>query len=387
MTGSAFLWPLNAIYIHDDLGKSLTMAGVILMLNSAAGIVGNLFGGALYDKVGGYRSVITGLILTTLSAFTLVFFHHTIAYTLCLVVIGFGSGMVFPSMYAMAGMVWPNGGRKPFNALYVSSNMGVAIGSSLGGFIASFSFSYIFLSNGIMYLLFLLIAFFFYKKLERSHQDDMAVSPTSVLEQNLEIKNKNKFVSLLILCFGFFLAWIGYCQWQATISPYTQSLGIPLSQYSLLWTINGGLIVISQPLVNFITKRVHSLKFQMGIGILLFMVSFVIVNVAHDFRGFVYGMIALTLGEIFVWPAVPSVAHDLAPKGRAGFYQGFVNSTGTAGRMVGPLFGGIIVDTLGIHSLFKILLFIFVGSMITSLTYDLFMRQKKEKVELKQKHV
>lgn len=28
VTGSSFLWPLNTIYIHDHLGKSLSMAGL-----------------------------------------------------------------------------------------------------------------------------------------------------------------------------------------------------------------------------------------------------------------------------------------------------------------------------------------------------------------------
>ena len=44
ITGTSFLWPLNAIYIHDHLGKSLTVAGIVLTLNSAASVIGNLVG-------------------------------------------------------------------------------------------------------------------------------------------------------------------------------------------------------------------------------------------------------------------------------------------------------------------------------------------------------
>ena len=42
--GSFVLWPLNTIYINEHLGKSLSVAGVVLMLNSAASVVGNLLG-------------------------------------------------------------------------------------------------------------------------------------------------------------------------------------------------------------------------------------------------------------------------------------------------------------------------------------------------------
>ncbi len=48
VTGNSFLWPLNTIYIHDYLGKSLSVAGLVLMANAAAGVVGNLLGGVLF---------------------------------------------------------------------------------------------------------------------------------------------------------------------------------------------------------------------------------------------------------------------------------------------------------------------------------------------------
>lgn len=44
VTGSSFLWPINTIFIHEHLGKSLTVAGIVLLLNSGAGIIGNLTG-------------------------------------------------------------------------------------------------------------------------------------------------------------------------------------------------------------------------------------------------------------------------------------------------------------------------------------------------------
>lgn len=34
ITGSSFLWPLNTIYMKQELGKSLTVAGLVLMINS-----------------------------------------------------------------------------------------------------------------------------------------------------------------------------------------------------------------------------------------------------------------------------------------------------------------------------------------------------------------
>ena len=49
------------------------------------------------------------------------------------------------------GAVWPNGGRQTFNA--ICTKIGVALGAALGGFVAEFSFNYIFMANLIMYVL------------------------------------------------------------------------------------------------------------------------------------------------------------------------------------------------------------------------------------------
>lgn len=50
VTGASFIWPLNTIYMHNELGESLTFAGLILMFNQGAAIVGNLVGGTLLIK-------------------------------------------------------------------------------------------------------------------------------------------------------------------------------------------------------------------------------------------------------------------------------------------------------------------------------------------------
>jgi MFS family permease len=380
-TGSSFLWPLNTIYIHDILGHSLSFAGFILMLNSGAGIIGNLFGGVLFDRVGGYRSIIIGLIVTTVSGVILAFYHTTLPYSILMIALGFGSGMVFPSMFAMAGSVWPEGGRKPFNAIYVAQNLGVALGTFLGGMVASISFSLIFAVNGFLFICFTVFAFLTYKNL--LPKNVIKNVQTSILEQSSKIKQKGPFTALVILCTGFILCWIAYVQWQTTIASYTQSLHIPVSHYSMLWTVNGLLIVLGQPLVSFVTKRMPSSKAQILLGIGIFTCSFILLTSAVSFMGLMVCMIILTMGEMLVWPAVPTVANQLAPQGRAGFYQGFVNSAATCGRMIGPLFGGIIVDVFNMHILFIILILLFVGAVFTSIIYDRpLQRQAKAQVKV-----
>lgn len=372
VTGSSFLWPLNTIYIHDHLGKSLSVAGIVLMLNAGATVIGNLYGGYLFDKIGGYRSILIGIVITVSALICLTFWHGWPSYVVFLTIIGFGSGIIFPSMYALAGSVWKEGGRKPFNAMYVSQNLGVAVGSALGGFVASYSFQLIFIANTFMFIIFLLIASIGYRGIE-----SISITQTTALKEKPVKKNHTKLYALLILCTGYLLCWVGYVQWQTTIAAFTQEINISLRQYSLLWTINGALIVLGQPLVNFMIRGIKSLKTQINIGIIIFIISFAVVADGKQFTAFLAGMIILTIGEMLVWPAVPTIANDLAPKGKEGFYQGIVNSTATGGRMVGPLLGGILVDVYGMKMLFFIIIGLLAISIFTTIFYDKKMKNEK----------
>ncbi|MDN4072531.1 MFS transporter [Fictibacillus terranigra] len=64
------------------------------------------------------------------------------------------------------------------------------------------------------------------------------------------------------------------------------------------------------------------------------------------------------------------MANDLAPAGRAGFYQGIVNSTATSGRMIGPSFGGILADVWGMKAVFGEISVLLMISIVLTQIYD-----------------
>ncbi|MCM3731096.1 MFS transporter [Fictibacillus nanhaiensis] len=367
VTGSSFLWPINTIFMHEHLGKSLTVAGLVLLMNSGAGIIGNLTGGLLFDRLGGYRTIMLGVLISFTTSFLLIWFHDFWSYSILLVFMGFGMGIVFPSMYALAGTMWKEGGRKAFNRIYIAQNVGVALGAALGGLAASYSFTLSFISCASLSFFFLMIVWFGFKGIDEKKSGGVQ----TVFSQKKRIHNKPAFIALLILCGGYLLAWIGYVQWQSTIASYTQDLGVTLKMYSLLWTVNGLFIVLGQPLVNlFLKKWLHSTSSQILVGYVIFIVSFIIVGNAKDLSGFMIAMVVLTIGEMLVWPGVPSIAAELAPQGRAGFYQGIVNSTATGGRMLGPLFGGMVADLFNISILFQTIMGLMVIAFMLTIVYS-----------------
>ncbi|MCM3359310.1 MULTISPECIES: MFS transporter [unclassified Psychrobacillus] len=365
--GNSFLWPLHTIYMHDYLGQSLTMAGLVLMLNAGTGVIGNLLGGFLFDRIGGYKSIVFGILLSILSLAALTVWHDWPEYVWLVAILGFSGGIIFPSMYAMVGNVWPEGGRKAFNAIYLAQNLGVAIGPALAGIVADHNINNIFGANLLAYVFFFVIARQFY-----GNMSNVSNHQASILGEEKKIKQMAPFYAMMIVTFGYMLTWIIYVQWTSTISTYVLDLGITLKQYSLLWTVNGILILVAQPIIKPIINRLeHKIKTQMILGLVIFMISFIVVAFAEDYTMFVTAMVILTFGEMFVWPAVPTIASQLAPKGREGFYQGIVNSMATVGRMIGPLIGGVLVEAHGTPVMILILASLIFISIITSLLYDI----------------
>lgn len=366
ITGASFLWPLNTIYMNEELDKSLSTAGLVLMVNSFGMIVGNLLGGTLFDKLGGYRTIMLGTIVSLCATILLNFFHGWPWYAIWLIMLGFGGGMIIPAIYAMAGAVWPQGGRQTFNAIYLAQNIGVALGAALGGFVAELSFNYIFMANLTMYVIFFFIALF------QFNMDYQAtVKHQETLENVAHIQNKKHFTALILLCVMFALCWIAYVQWQTTIASFTQSIGISMSQYSLLWTVNGVLILVGQPLILPIIHLIKGqLKKQLYFGLVVFILSFFVTSFATSFSIFVVGMVIMTFAEMFVWPAVPTIANNLAPKGREGVYQGIVNSASTVGKAFGPLVGGILVDVFNMQIMFLSMIGLLVIAMAFLTIYD-----------------
>jgi len=96
---------------------------------------------------------------------------------------------------------------------------------------------------------------------------------------------------------------------------------------------------------------------------------------------FAVAMVILTIGEVIMWPAFLTLANELAPKGKAGFYQGLVNSIATIGKMVEPVFGGFIVDFYNIEALFFVIVGLLIIPFITIKIYDRNVQLKTEQTE------
>jgi len=385
VSGFSMLWPLVTLYVHTRLGLPMSWAGVVLLIQSAANLGGNVIGGPLFDRWGGRRTVILGATAAALAAFGMALGHGLGPYLVATVVLGLGTGLIYPSINAFAAHVWPEGRRAAFNAVYVASNVGVAIGSMAGGLLAQVSFQLAFGATGailLAYLATVLIGL-------RGPAFAPEAAGRSVAAPDA-VRQKPAPGGLLrlapwLLALGLFLDWTAYVQWQTTVAVHMQAIGFPIARYSLLWTLNGLIILAGQPLVSYAARRLPAVKLQILLGNALFILSFLLLIGARSYLAFVAGMALTTLGEMFVWPGVPAAADRMAPQGRRGLYQGLVSGAASTGRAVGPLVGGLLYDRFPTRTLFGAMTAIFALGLLVLGLHDRFEGGKRPRGLRRQK--
>ncbi len=342
--GTSFLWPLNSLFMHDVLGRTLTEAGLVMALQSGSNMAGQFVSGFLADRYGPKQIMVAGLLLASATVSAIGFFPVWPVYAPGLIFLGLTLSMIFVPLNALVNILWPEGGRKGFNYIYVASNAGVALGTALGGIVAQISFRWVFWGNAATYLIYLAVVLLGLPWNARSRQSMAGTEEPKVKASLAEAG----FRPLLAVGGGIFLVWSAYIQWTTVLPVVMKQRGFSLPAYSMLWTLNGVIIVTLQPLINWVIRAwARNFRQQFYLACILISCSFVILQGHLPYAALILAMLVLTLGEMLILPAVPAVVAHLAPRGKEGAYQGLVAGAASAGRMVGPFLGGMVFDARG----------------------------------------
>jgi MFS family permease len=341
--GMSLVWPFMTIYVRDKLGVALTVVGLVLAANSGAGLVSQLAGGPLVDRFGrkiamafslGARSVILlGLGLASdLPSFA------------CLIVLsGFVGSLFNPALNSMvADMVEPGRRIEAYGLMRIVSNLGIAIGPAIGGFIASRSYLVSFLAAAAASAIYFLIILFFTTE----------TLPEVSVERNASAEVSGGYGRLLrdfrFLAFCLTLAVMGiaYAQMTTILPVYIkEQYGIVESQFGLIMATNAAMVVVFQYPVTKLLKRVP-LGSALAVGALFVALGLGTVAISSAFAMFLLSMVIVTIGELIFAPSSTTFAADVAPEAMRGRYMGVYGMSYGLTFGLAPAVGGIINDSL-----------------------------------------
>ena len=146
--------PFMSLYVTQFLHRPPSDAGLIITLFGLGSILGATAGGKFTDVIG-FRAV---QIFSTLIGGALFIFFSTIRHfeTLCFLtlVISFFSEAFRPANFAaIASYAAPGTETRSYSLNRLATNLGWAVGSSIGGLIASFNYQLLFIVDGAVSML------------------------------------------------------------------------------------------------------------------------------------------------------------------------------------------------------------------------------------------
>ena len=345
-TGAAFLWPLTTMYMHNYLHESLTTAGVVMLLMSICMMVGNYLGGWLFDHWDQYHTAVLGVTISTVAIFTLIFAHGWPWFAVLMMLNSLGDGINMTIVNSYGSLVSDHSSRYVFNYIYMAFNVGVVIGTLAVGVLLPISVVLVFTVATVFYFLLALVVVFALKV-----RVPLPPKTPRSREKLASRSHQQALVLIWLILLNFVTIHLSYSLWESVMAVHMTNMGIPFYAYSLLWTLNGVLIIVGQPLVNKLSPYVR-LSSQIMVGILIFASSFLLLIFARNLWAFVLDFVLLTIGEMASFAGLPAWIAQLTTVNEAGHYQGLLNIMMSIGRALGPLYGGFVIDHGNYQELF-----------------------------------
>ena len=148
--GNGLVVPFLLIYLHNERGIGLGVAGLVLATNAGVSLIAGPIGGVLVDRVGGKATLTAALGFLTLGFAAYAFVQSPWQGFLASAVTGIGNGLFWPAQSTLlAGLTTRAQRSATFAMQRVVMNLGIGLGGVAGGFIASESFQALFVLDAL----------------------------------------------------------------------------------------------------------------------------------------------------------------------------------------------------------------------------------------------
>jgi MFS family permease len=341
--GNTLLMPFFALYVTQKFDVGMTQAGIILATNSIAGMIGATIGGAMADRFGRRGVILFGLVVSALSGLTLGFVDQFHFFYILSVLVGLMGSAAHPAHQAMIADILPPEKRaEGFGMMRVISNFAWIIGPTIGGFLASYDFLYLFLSDAVISILTAVLVF---RLLPETKPQPREHAEGGTLLDTLS----GYRVAFLDRPFGAFvfasiLMILVYQQMYTSLSVFLRDVhGVNPQFYGLVMSTSAVTVVIFQFGVTRIIKRYP--PFLMMIAATFFyMIGFGMYGFVATVPLFMLAMVIITIGEMIGMPTSNVLAAGFAPEDMRARYMAVFGLTWTVPSMIGPWAAGLVMD-------------------------------------------
>jgi predicted MFS family arabinose efflux permease len=326
-----------------SLGHSVASAGVVLACFGFGAFSGAFVGGKLTDKIGFYPVQIITLIGGGIMFFVLAQMHDY--WLIC----GFTYLLAFineafrpANSTAIAVYSKPENRTRSYALNRLAINIGWAVGSTLGGFLADINFKYLFYVDGITNIAAAILVLLFLKPVS---QKDEPVVHEQVKKASTPYSDKT-YLYFIILTMFFAIC---FFQIFTNLSPFFfTELHFSKPLIGVILGVNGIIIaIIEMVLIYKLDAKRKNLDY-ISFGMALVGIAFLMLNIPGigPFMAFII-LAILTIGEIFSMPFMNSYWIKRSSAGNRGQYAALYTMAWSAAQTLGPLSGSQVAGHFG----------------------------------------
>ncbi len=340
--------PFMGLYVTQALHRPESDAGIIISLFGLGSILGAAAGGKLTD-VFGYRPV---QILASLigGVFFLLFAVVKDFTWLCAlaVVISFFSEAFRPANYAAIASYAAKGTEtRSYSLNRLATNIGWAFGISMGGIIASYNYTLLFLVEGSVSVLVAIVIFLSLpsKKVQRK---------TAQEKKEMNVRkpwNDMPFVKFLILSAMFTTCF--FMMFRVVPVFYKEVWHLDESLIGIILGLNGVVIALMEMVMISKIENKRSPIFYIVLGVVIVCFSFAVLMLPKFFPIVlaIVSILLFTFGEMFSLPFFNTFVVKRSNEYNRGIYAAGYTLSWSVAQVVGPTSGFYIAEKFGYQTL------------------------------------
>ena len=345
----SFVVTFLAIYLTQARGFSPAQAGIVAALYGAGAAVASPLGGFLADHVGRRATMIAALALGGIGMIALGFARDIAVIGLTCFLVAMVGESYRPAMQAaVADLVPPADRVRAFGLVYWVINLGFSIGLTLGGALATVSFTWLFVGDGITSLAFACFVWRGVPETRPAHADGGKRPRPPGLVRGFLAPYRDRPFALFVLLSALVL--LVFMQHFTALPLDMAAHGLGPATLGVVLGLNGILIVILQPFVAPFLSRFNR-SHVIACGASLVGLGFGLNALADGAGLFALGVTVWTLGEIAVLPVANAVVADIALPDMRGRYQGAYGLTFGLASFAAPLIGTAVLQRRGAPAL------------------------------------
>jgi MFS family permease len=329
---ASFVFPFLALYLTRR-GLSLTEAGLAITGYGIGGVLAQISGGLLTDRIGRRNAIAVSMITSAALVLLLLQARSLPAVMAIVIVYSFFAELHRPASGALIADLVPSDHRVAayaFNRLLF--NIAFAVGLALGGFLAEESFTLLFIADAATSAAFGLISLLALPHGSRTGKEEERAIGGGALAAILA---DTGFLLVLGAIFGGALV---YAQAYSTFPLWVRDLGFEEKVYGFLQGMNGLLVALFELGVTAIAMR-HPRTRMIALGVLLTGLGFGGFGLLRSGVGMAVAVAVWSFGEMFGSPSAAAFVADRAPAHLRGRYQSSLGITYGLAFTVGPVAG------------------------------------------------